>query len=350
MLNLETVFSLKKARSVPVGDIAMTCRVRLARNLEKERFPDWATERDRERVYERVRDALTAVASDYRVTPVAALDEQDREVLCEAHLVSKDLLERAAGGGAAYAPDGSVCVMINEEDHLRIQGFGVGLDIGAAWRAADALDTKLERHLPYAWSPRYGYLTACPSNVGTGLRASAMLHLLGLRLMGEIEATVRALERMMLLVRGMAGEGSEAAGQFYQISNMDALGKDEAAIVGRVQRICAEVVRQEHNARVRLIQESPLVLADCLARSLSVLQNARLLATVEALEFLSALRLGASLGLFTRLKVADVDRLILLMQPGHLQNSMGLTLTPEERDEMRAEFLRRKVCAVRLKC
>ena len=125
---------------------------------------------------------------------------------------------------------------------------------------------------------------------------------------------------------------------------------DEASIVGRVKRICAEVVRQEHNARVRLIQESPLVLADCLARSLSVLQNARLLATAEALEFLSALRLGASLGLVTRLKVAEVDRLILLTQPGHLQRSMGMTLSAEERDEMRAEFLRRKVAPVKLKC
>jgi protein arginine kinase len=350
MLNLELSSSLKKVRSVPAGDIAMTCRVRLARNLEKERFPDWATERDRERVFVNVRDAVRAEAPDFRVSTVAALDEQDRDVLCEAHLVSKDLLERQAGGGVAYAPDGSVCVMINEEDHLRIQGFVKGLDLESAWRAADALDTRLERHLDYAWTPRFGYLTACPSNVGTGLRASAMLHLLGLRLLGEIESVVRGLERMRLLVRGMAGEGSEAAGQIYQISNMDSLGKDESDVVGRVARICAEVVRQEHNARVRLIQESPLVLVDCLARSLSVVQNARLLASVEALEFLSALRLGASLGLFTRLKVAEVDRLILLTQPGHLQKSMGMTLTSDERDEMRAEFLVRKVANVKLRC
>lgn len=349
MRSLESSLSLKKARSVPACDIAMTCRVRLARNLEKERFPDWATERDRERVVALVAAALQAEVPEFRVAPVSQLEEQDREMLCEAHLVSKDLLAREAGGGVAYAPDGSLCVMINEEDHLRIQGFGLGLDLETAWRAADALDTCLESHLSYAWSPRYGYLTACPSNVGTGLRASAMLHLLGLRLMGDIEAAVRGLERMRLLVRGMTGEGSEAAGQIYQISNMDSLGLDEAAIVGRVTRICSEVVRQEHNARVRLIQESPLVLVDCLARSLSVLQNARLLATAEALEFLSALRLGASLGLLSRLKVGDVDRLILLTQPGHLQKSMGMALTPEERDEMRAEFLRRKVAHVKLR-
>ncbi len=350
ILNLEAGMLSKRARDVPADGIAMSCRVRLARNLAGERFPDWATERDRERVYVKVRDALHAEAPDFLVEPVAAYEEQEREVLCEAHLISKDLLERAAGGGVAYAADGSVCVMINEEDHMRIQGFANGLDMQAAWRAADGLDTRLEGHLDYAWTPRLGYLTACPSNVGTGLRASAMVHLLGLRLQGETEAEVRGLERMRLLVRGIGGEGSEAAGQIYQISNMDSLGMDEQAIVQRVSRICAEVVRQERNARIRLIQESPLVLVDCLARSLSVLQNARLLATSEALEFLSAMRLGASLGLFTRMKVPEVDKLILTMQPGHLQKVSGMTLNPEERDEMRAEYLSRKMTNVKLKC
>lgn len=350
ILNSEAGAASKKARPVPADDIAMSCRVRLARNLSGEKFPDWATERDRERVFAQVREALRREAPTLRVEAVSGFEEQERDVLFESHLISKDLMERAAGGGVAYAFDGSVCVMINEEDHLRIQGFASGLDMQAAWHRANELDTRLERHLDYAWNPRLGYLTACPSNVGTGLRASAMLHLLGLRLLGEIEPVVHGLERMRLLVRGIGGEGSEAAGQIYQISNMDTLGVDEAAIVERMARISAEVVRQEHNARVRLIQESPLVLVDCLARSLSVLQNARLLATSEALEFLSAMRLGASLGLCTRLKVQDVDKLILLMQPGHLQKGMGTAMTSEERDEMRAEFLSRKVANVKLRC
>jgi len=350
ILNSESGSSVKRLRHVPADDIAMRCRVRLARNLAGEKFPDWATERDRERVFAQVRAALDFEAPDLRVEPVSAFEPQERDVLFESHLISKDLLDRAVGGGVAFAADGSECVMINEEDHLRIQGFASGLDMDTAWRRADELDTRLERHLNYAWTPRLGYLTACPSNVGTGLRAGAMVHLLGLRLLGEIEPVVCGLERMRLLVRGIGGEGSEAAGQIYQISNMDTLGVDEQAIVRRVARICAEVVRQEHNARVRLIQESPLVLADCLARSLSVLQNARLLATSEALEFLSALRLGASLGLCTRLKVPEVDKLILLMQPGHLQKGVGTAMTSDERDEMRADFLSRKVANVKLKC
>ena len=330
--------------------IAMSCRVRLARNLAGERFPDWATERDRERVLGAVREALRKEAPELGMVPVAGVEAQERDILCESHLISKELLERAAGGGMAVAQDGTVCVMVNEEDHLRIQGFAQGLDMQAAWRCADELDTRLERHLAYAWSPRLGYLTACPSNVGTGLRAGVMLHLLGLRLLGEIDPVVSALERMRLLVRGIGGEGSEAAGQIYQVSNMDTLGTDEAGIIRRVTRICAEVVRQEHNARVRLLQESPLVLVDCLARSLSVLQNARLLTTAEALEFLSSLRLGAAMGLCTRLRVSDVDALILMMQPGHLQKGLGAVMTSDERDEMRADFLSRKVARVKLKC
>ena len=330
--------------------IAMSCRVRLARNLADERFPDWATERDRERVLDAVRGALEKEAPELGMVPIAGIEAQDRDILYESRLISRELMERAAGGGMAIAQDGSACVMINEEDHLRIQGFAHGLDMQTAWRRADELDMRLERHLTYAWSPRLGYLTACPSNVGTGLRAGVMLHLLGLRLWDEIESVVTALERMRLLVRGIGGEGSEAAGQIYQVSNMDTLGTDEAGIIRRVMRICTEIVRQEYNARVRLLQESPLILADCLARSLSILQNARLLATAEALEFLSALRLGAAMGLCTRLKVADVDALILMMQPGHLQKGLGAEMSSDERDEMRADFLSRKVAHVKLKC
>lgn len=346
----DVVAPSKRIKNVPTGDIAMRCRVRLARNLESERFPDWATERDRARVFEKVRMALDAEKTGLALKPVSSFAEQHLNMLREAHVISKDLLERAAGGGIAYAETSLVCVMVNEEDHLRIQGFAEGLDMPMAWRRADMLDTLLEKHLNYAWSPHLGYLTACPSNVGTGMRASVMLHLLGLRLLGEIEAVVRGLERMRLLVRGIGGEGSEAAGQIYQISNMDTLGVNENEIVFRVMRISEEVVRQEYNARVRLIQESPLVLADCLARSLCVLQNARLLSTVEALEFLSAMRLGASLGLFMRLKVHEVDKLILLMQPGHMQFGMDAALMSDERDEIRAGFLRRKLANVKLKC
>ncbi|MDD3544590.1 MAG: ATP--guanido phosphotransferase [Kiritimatiellae bacterium] len=347
--DVDPVVSNKRESSESDDVIAISCRVRLARNLAGEMFPDWAGEADRARVFSAVRKALRAERPDVRVALIDGFNEQERDVLCESHLISKDLLGNPAGGGVAFESDKSYCVMINEEDHLRIQGFTSGLDMHRAWRAADEMDTALERHLKYAWSPRLGYLTACPSNVGTGLRAGAMLHLMGLRLLGELDPVINALERMRLLVRGVCGEGSEAAGQIFQISNMDTLGTDEASIVGRIQRICAEVVRQERNARARLLLESPLVLVDCLARSLSVLKNARLLSTSEALEFLSAIRLGTAMKLCTRLRVSDVDDLILAMQPGHLQKVRGVAMTSDERDEQRAVFLRRQMTGVRLK-
>jgi protein arginine kinase len=345
----EPVVSDQSERGESGDDIAISCRVRLARNLAGEMFPDWAAETDRARVYNAVSKALKAVRPDMHVALVDGFNEQERDVLCESRLISKDLLGNPVGGGVALGAEKSYCVMINEEDHLRIQGFASGLDMHKAWCVADEMDTALERHLKYAWSPRLGYLTACPSNVGTGLRAGAMLHLMGLQLLGELDRVINALERLRLLVRGICGEGSEAAGQIFQISNMDTLGVDEALIVDRVQRICTEVVRQERNARARLLCELPLVLVDCLARSLSVLKNARLLSTAEALEFLSAIRLGAAMKLCTRLQVSDVDDLILAMQPGHLQKIRGVVMTSDERDEQRAVFLRRQMTGVRLK-
>lgn len=334
----------------PVSEgIAIRCRVRLARNLEGERFPDWASEEDRKRILERVGAVLQGGSDAVRVAGVAPLSEQERDMLCERHLASPDLMRRESGGGLAYREDGSACVMINEEDHLRIQGFADGADLQQAWQVAEGVDRRLEAELDYAWKPGYGFLTACPSNVGTGLRASMMLHLLGLRLLDEVEAVIRGLERLRLLVRGVFGEGSEGAGQIFQISNMDTMGYSEGETVARVERICGEVIRQEHQARARLASERSLVLLDCLARSLSILQSARLMSTAEALEYLAALRLGAAMGLITRLKVAEVDQLILQMQPGHLQQSAGVDLSSEERDKMRALFLRRKVATLRLK-
>ncbi len=338
------------AKAKGADDIAMSCRVRLARNLAGERFPDWATDSDRERVLKQVSMALRQAVPDYKISSLTESQVGECDILYEKHLISSDLLARTSGGGMAISPNGLLCVMINEEDHLRIQGFANGLDMRLAWMRADTLETNLDRVLDFAWTPKLGYLTACPSNVGTGLRASAMLHLPGLRLLEEIDQVVHALERMRFLVRGIGGEGSEAFGQFYQISNMDTLGVSDEAIVTRVVRICAEVVRQERNARLRLQQKTPLVLVDFIARALSVLKSARLLNTSEALEFLSAIRMGISMGLCSRLQVTDVDAMILAMQPGHLQSSVGIVMEPDERDARRAEFISHAVATVKLNC
>ena len=322
--------------------IAVSCRVRLARNLRDERFPDWADEAGRRRVFEALGPWLAhdAGIEGARRLDVGALDDATRDLLCERHLISTDLAGRGAGVGLVVAGDERLAVMLNEEDHLRIQVIEPGMDLQHAWRVADALDTRLDARFACAFSPRLGYLTACPSNVGTGLRASIMVHLLGLHLAEDLDASLRALERLRFAVRGVTGEGSEAAGHMFQVSNQETLGADEATLIGELLDIVGEVVRQERNARLRLRRDSPEVLVDCVARALAVIQSARIMATGEALDHLSALRLGVHLGLVRRLTVAEVDDLTLAIQPGHLQKRLGQTLEPARRDVVRADFMR----------
>jgi protein arginine kinase len=240
-------------------------------------------------------------------------------------------------------------VMVNEEDHLRIQGFAQGMEIEKAWRKADEMDSLLDEKLTYAWTPRLGYLTACPSNLGTGMRASVMLHLMGLRLTGDLDAVIRALERMRLLVRGLYGEGSESSGHIYQVSNLETLGMDEQTILARMRRICEEVIRQECNARARMIQDSPRVVQDFFTRSLCLLQNVLMMPSGEAIELLSALRFGVSVGMVTGLTIAEIDELMLKIQPGHLMQECRALLLPDERDEFRALMLNRRLAKARIK-
>ena len=326
-------------KRIPEDDIAMGCRVRLARNLSGHVFPDRATPRQRAAVLNKVMQTLQREEPEYACLKLDTFSSEERLLVHESRLISKELVERTSGAGIIVSKDTAVSVMVNEEDHLRIQGFAPRMQIEAAWAKADALDTKLDRKLQYAWTPRWGYLTACPSNLGTGMRVSVMVHLIGLRMTGDLEATIRGLERMRLLIRGIYGEGSESSGQIFQISNMDTLGMDEAAILMRMRRICGELVRQERNARARIITDSPLAVEDIFMRALCLLKNVLMVQSGEAMELLSALRFGASVGMVSGLSVEDIDRLMLFTQPAHLQREAAQELSPEKRDEYRASLL-----------
>ena len=322
--------------------IAVSCRVRLARNLRGLKFPDWADEAERRRLFDQVASWLAQEAgiSRARIVPVGELDEPTRDLLRERHLISRDLAERGPGSGLVISGDERVAVMINEEDHLRVQVIEPGMDLHRAWDVADAVDARMEQQFDYAFSPKLGFLTACPSNVGTGLRASVMVHLLGLRLTNDLDAVLRALERLRLTVRGVGGEGSDAAGHMFQISNQETLGEDETALIDDLLETVGDVVHQERNARLRLQRDTPEVLLDCVARALAIIQSARVMETEEALDYLSALRLGVEMGLVRRLTVAEVDALTLGIQPGHLQRSLGTMLEPPRRDIVRAKLMR----------
>ncbi len=338
------------SRSLAFPGIVASCRIRLARNLSGEIFPDHASQENRQRV----RDLLCATLSNVRplrdgtVVLIESATPQALLALREEHLISKELAERGSGGALLLGADRSLSVMVNEEDHLRIQVLRRDADLQAAWRLADKADRMIEDRLDYAFHPTFGYLTACPSNVGTGLRVSVMLHLLGLRMTEEIDSVFKALDRLGLAVRGMWGEGSDAAGHLYQLSNQQTLGETEAEIISRLGDVAAETARQEQNARMRLIEDKPDVMMDCLARALAILRNARVLHSDEALDFLYALRMGVDAGLVLDLEPEVVEYWMSAVLPGHMQTLAKGSLDSEARDRIRAELMRRAMEKVRL--
>jgi protein arginine kinase len=327
--------------------VTLSSRVRLARNLRGLPFPDRASApvraEVRRLVMEAARDVLPCQDALSSSTLLA------RQQLFESHLISRNLL--------AGSPETAVCrnltstqaVMVNEEDHVRIQALRPGLALQEAWADADALDDVLERHLDYAFSPVLGYLTSCPTNVGTGMRASVLMHLPGLVLMSEMEPIINGLNKIGLAVRGRWGEGTAAIGHMFQISNQLTLGVPEERIVADLTEIVKEVAEHERNARERLKKERRLQMADLTARAEGLLKAARLMTAREALERLSELRLGIALGLKRRIPMATVDRLLLEVQPAHLQAWAGRALDGAARDKVRADRLRAELGGRRTK-
>jgi protein arginine kinase len=329
----------------PEPQIIMSSRVRLARNLRGERFPDWASERERVEVLRRVGAAavLAAEHPDAQVIPMEGIDGVRMEKMRERSLISRDLVDRGVGAGVVYVGSRSLSVMINEEDHIRIQAFEPGLGLTRAWEIADAFDTRLEKLVPYAFSERLGYLTACPSNIGTGMRASVMVHLPGLRLSGDLEAVIRGLERLRLTVRGIGGEGSAASGHRFQISNQGTLGLNERAVITSLERVAVEVARQEVLARKRVLRDMPVVVKDCVARALAILQHAHLIQADEALDYLSAVRMGIEMGVIQDASPEVLEPLEMIVHPGHLQDYLKEEMDPEQRDLRRADLLRERL-------
>jgi protein arginine kinase len=341
----------------PEGDVVVSSRVRLARNLAE--FPfvtKLAPERAAE-LCELVRDPLSAlrVSGPMHWVPIPEAPPVLRLCLRERHLVSRDLApsadERAAlpGRAVAFSDDETVSVMVNEEDHLRLQAMHAGFDLPAAFRSAQDVDRALERTLRFAVSETYGYLTCCPTNVGTGLRASVMLHLPALTLVrAELEKVFAAVQRTGLALRGLYGEGTKATGDFYQVSNQVTLGRDENGLTSELVDLVAAIVRFERRVREALMREQRAALADRVSRSLGLLRSARSMTTDSALMHLSNLRLGAHLGLWPNGSSAVVNRLRVQIQRGHLQallaREAGTELAePSERDRLRAALLRREL-------
>jgi len=320
----------------------ISSRIRLARNLRDTTFPGWASKEGRNRVWNEVALAFDSVPDNEKFMRwrMDELNSLDRDLLFERHLVSRDLAERHIGAGVFVNKNECLAIMVNEEDHLRLQSLQPGLKLQHAWDVANQLDDELEKNLSYAFSSKLGYLTACPSNVGTGLRASVMLHLPGLVLTGEIKPVINAVSKIGLTVRGLWGEGSEASGHMFQISNQITLGKPETEIIAHLEQIVLEVIEHERNARARLMQSQPRRVLDHVGRAYGVLAHAVLMTTGEALDLLSALRLGTDLSLLPEIDRRELARLFIRIHPAHLQKEAGAVLTPEERDVKRADLIR----------
>jgi protein arginine kinase len=264
----------------------------------------------------------------------------DKQILVERHLISREHAAKNAGSGLVISKDEALCVMINEEDHLRMQALKPGLQLREAWHALDQFDSELEKKLDYAFSQDLGYLTACPTNLGTGIRVSAMLHLPALVLGEQINQIVQAVNKLGLAVRGLYGEGTEALGNIFQVSNQMTLGEIETDIVERLNKVLAQLIEHEENARASLLEKKPKVLFNHIGRAYGILANAHSISSKETMNLLSLMRLGLDLGLFAGTKIHLVDELFITTQPAHLQKQYSEKLSAEERDLLRADMLR----------
>jgi len=331
--------------SDPDTDIVVSSRVRLARNLKDTSFPGWGGKEECKRIAARLTPILTRMdmLEESMAIDMADISECDKHILFERHLVSREFIERKGGNTLVVRHDETMAVMINEEDHLRLQAILPGQQIQQAWQNVDTLDRHLEKEVAYAFDSKLGYLTACPTNVGTGMRASVMLHLPGLTLMDEVGPIIKGMSKIGLAVRGLWGEGTEASGNLFQISNQVTLGEKEEEITDHLGQIVRELVEHEGNARMRLMSKKPVMVRDHVGRAYGILSHAHMLTSKEALALLSGLRMGIDLGILDGLDRSMVNGLFLLTQPAHLQKMMKKELSPEERDKARADLVRSKL-------
>lgn len=332
----------------PQSDIVVSSRVRLARNLAGYPFVNRAAMRQRLEVLQRSRQQILEgkIADDMIWVDLNECQPMDRQLLVERHLISRQHAKASDDlpRGVAVGLNESVSIMVNEEDHLRVQVLRSGMQLGEAFEQINRIDDCLEKRLDFAFSQKYGYLTACPTNIGTGIRVSVMMHLPALKLTGEIDKVKRAAKDMHLAVRGMFGEGSDAIGDLFQISNQTTLGRGEQEILADFQHtVVPQIIAYEQQARQALVRQRPALLDDGIWRSWAILNNARLMRTDEVLSLLSQIRLGVTMGRLEKVSMRTLNELFLMTQPAHLQKLMGSDMDPAQRREARATLIRKRL-------
>ena len=329
-----------------MSDVVISSRVRLARNLAGMPFLGRCNRDQQGEIEHRLRDCImqAGITDETFYVDIAGCDEIDRRLLVERHLISRQHAQSAHPRGVAFSPSETLAIMVNEEDHLRLQVLRSGLELDDAVEETIAADNRLEESLSFAFHRKYGYLTACPTNVGTGLRISVMLHLPALKMTGEIEKVFRAAHDMRLAIRGLYGEGTEATGDFFQISNQTTLGKAEDQIIREFSvDTLPHIIDYERRARNVLLSKRAIAVDDRVNRSMAVLRAAKLISSDETMYLLSLIRMGITLGRCDELDLATVNDLFLMTQPAHLQKMHGRQMEPLERAEARATYIRERL-------
>ncbi len=331
----------------PQNDIVISSRIRLARNLEDFPFPVALTDNMSKEIIKKINDCLldgnTVLKTDFELVEMDKLSNNDTQVLVEKHLISPNLAQRPKRSAVLLNKNETVSIMLNEEDHLRIQCLFPGLQIDKAWELANMIDDVLEESLKYAFDEKLGYLTSCPTNLGTGIRASVMAHLPALSIIGYMDRILQAANQIGLTIRGMYGEGTEAEGNIYQVSNQVTLGRTEEEIIDTLKEVTKQIIKREDDARATLLSNNGIKLEDKICRSYGILSNARIMGSKEALKLISDVRLGVDLGIIKNIDVKNINNLMLQIQGGFIQKIYGKSLSASERDIARADLIRLKL-------
>jgi len=331
--------------SGPESDIVISSRIRLARNLAQFPFLSRADDAARADIESLLCDQLDGLPVRGTLTyfDVVHLENLDRQFLVERQLISREHAETQGARGVGVSAQENVSLMINEEDHLRMQVLRSGLALDDAWKEIDAIDDALEANIEYAFSDQLGYLTACPTNVGTGIRVSVMMHLPALVLTKEIQKVFQAMHKMRLAVRGLYGEGSQAMGDFYQISNQVTLGPSEIDLIEKLKEVVTGIIAYERRVRDALISENRQRLHDQVSRAYGILSSAQTITSEETMHLLSSVRMGINLGLVDGLAIPTINELFIQTQPAHLQKLRHESLESAERNIARASYLRQRL-------
>lgn len=328
-------------------DVVVTSRVRLARNIDEFPFPYKMNREQSEKIINKVKETVfensSFMAQNFEYTNLQEINPLDKLVLIEKHIISPDIAESTGKNGVIISKDEKVSIMINEEDHIRVQCLFPGMHIDEAWKLCSKIDMLLEEKLDFAFSSDLGYLTCCPTNTGTGMRASVMLHLPALVMTGYIKGVLDACGKLGVAVRGLYGEHSEASGNMFQISNQVTLGQSEEEIVASITNVASQIIENERTIRNELYKQNPYKFEDRVFRALGILSGARIISSEESFKMISEVRLGIDMGIIKNASSKLIDELMLLIQPGGLQKLAGRALNPDERDIKRAELIRNRL-------